>query len=124
MKGSAKESPTMEILGDVATTFERALDLRMEKQRIIASNLANINTPGYKALKMDFEASLTNALNGVENPVVVQASTDPAHSLDGNNVDMETELSDMSRNKLMYQVTTQILAAKLRQTTNVLDQEP
>ncbi len=103
--------------------LQKAMDLRIDNQRVIASNLANVDTPGYKAQHMDFEASMTRALNDIENPALIEESADPALTLDGNNVDMDRELADMSKNKTMYSLTAQILSAKFRQLGTVFDQK-
>lgn len=105
------------------TQLEKSMDLRMDNQRVIASNLANVDTPGYKARQMDFEASMAQALSGVEMPAVINVSTEPGIGLDGNNVDMDAELSALGRNKTMYSLTAQILAAKFRQVSTVFEQK-
>jgi flagellar basal-body rod protein FlgB len=113
----------MDLFAQSLTTLERALDLRMENQRVVAANLANVDTPGYTARKLDFEASMEKALQGAEQPAVVNLSTEPSCSLDGNNVNLEDEMGAMTQNKMMYSVTAQILGAKMRQLTTILDQE-
>lgn len=113
----------MNLFDSSITQLQRAMDLRIDNQRVIASNLANVDTPGYKARHMDFEASMTRALNDIENPTVIEESTEAGLTLDGNNVDMDRELSDMSKNKTMYSLTAQILSAKFRQLGNVFDQK-
>lgn len=114
----------MKIIPDSINTMEKAMDVMSARQRVIASNLANVDTPGYKAQKLDFEASLRNAMNGVEqNAMVVNESESPALTLDGNNVDMEGELGDMSRNKTVYNLTAQLIAAKLRSISQILEKE-
>ena len=113
----------MKIIPDSIDAMEKAMDVMSARQRVIASNLANVDTPGYKAQKLDFEASLRNAMNGAEQAMVVEASDAPALSLDGNNVDMEGELGDMSRNKTMYNLTAQLISAKLRSISQILEKE-
>lgn len=105
------------------TQLEKSMDLRIDNQRVIASNLANVDTPGYKARRLDFEASMTQALADVADPAVINVSNEQGIGLDGNNVDMDAELGEMSRNKTMYTLTAQILAAKFRQVSTVFDQK-
>ena len=113
----------MDLFGPSMTTLEHALDIRAAKQRVVASNLANIDTPGYIAQRIDFDAAMRNAeATGSVNPMVEESSA-PGHSLDGNNVNLEGELSELSRNKLMYNVTAQIMASKLRQVAMIAEQE-
>lgn len=113
----------MDIFGHSMTVLERSMDLHMDNQRIIAANLANQDTPGYTAQKLDFQASMENALRGVEDPEVVVPSATPARSLDGNNVDLEDELSAMTRNKTLYSLSSELMGAKFRQLTTILDAE-
>lgn len=113
----------MDLFGPSMTTLEHSLDVRVAKQRVIASNLANIDTPGYTAQRIHFDAAMRDAeATGSVDPEV-EASTAPARSLDGNNVSLESELSELSRNKLMYNVTAQIMASKLRQVAMIAEQE-
>jgi flagellar basal-body rod protein FlgB len=111
----------MEIFDQSLTILEKSLDVRTAQQRVIAANLANIDTPGFVARKLDFEASLQNALAEEPAPPVIAPSTDPPLSLDGNNVNLEQELGAMGQNRIMYSVTAQILAAKLRQLSSVVE---
>ncbi|MCL5270419.1 MAG: flagellar basal body rod protein FlgB [bacterium] len=113
----------MELFSDSLTILERSLDMRAENQRIIASNLANIDTPGYKARELDFAASLQKAIDQAEDPLVINESEATARGLDGNNVDLETELGKMSGNRVLYSVTAQVMAAKFRQMTTIFDKE-
>src|SRR5262245_36375488 len=111
----------MELIPDSIQTMQKALDIRAANQRVIASNLANIDTPGYVAQRVNFEASMRNALDEIEQPVIVESSTAAPSSLDGNNVALETELGEMSRNKTMYNLIAQMLANKFRQISTIVD---
>ena len=113
----------MRIFDTSMTIMERAMDVRMVNQRVTTSNIANVDTPGFVARKVNFELSMDNALRGKDSPAVVEKSRSPQLSLDGNNVDIDQEMSELSRNKLMYNVTSQILGAKFRQLSTVFDKE-
>lgn len=113
----------MKLFDDNLKIMQTAMDLRMQSQRIISANMANVDTPGYKAQELDFEASIRQAMDGVDAPAKVGPTGDPTLSLDGNNVSMEGELSKMSRNKLLYNVTSQLMAAKFRQINTMIDME-
>jgi len=110
----------MDIFDSSMTILEKSLDVRAAQQRIVAANLANVDTPGYTAQKLDFETSLANALKETPGPLVVQSSTAPSVALDGNNVNLEEELGDMTRNRIMYSVTAQVMAAKMRQLSTAI----
>jgi flagellar basal-body rod protein FlgB len=102
---------------------ERALVLRARRQEIIASNIANADTPNYKAVDIDVQKALKQA-HLVDSSVSL-AITRPTHlrgraatfspaiplkyhvpqqaSIDGNTVDMDVERAKFSGNALMYQ---------------------
>lgn len=67
------------------------LELQEARQRLIASNIANADTPGYKARDINFSASLSKALEtGQVDPQPLYVQNAPV-GLDGNNVDLTTE---------------------------------
>ena len=85
-----------------------ALDGLSLRQRVIADNVANIQTPGYTAKRVSFEDSLTAAVaerSGAA-PATVGRSADPAR-LDGNNVDLDAETLLNIETNLRYQLATQ-----------------
>jgi flagellar basal-body rod protein FlgB len=108
------------------------LNLRLTNQNIISSNIANADTPGYKAKTMEFEGALRDAL-GVGNQLapaetnskhIVHRSTDAVQpeiyddpngieSLDGNTVDRATEMARMAENQILYDASAEILKRKL-----------
>lgn len=115
----------MELFGQSLTILEKSLDVRMTNQRLVSANIANVDTPGYRAERLDFEGTMKNIINAPDDPKaadpLILASTEAGRTLDGNNVDLETELSELSRNKLMYSLTSQLIAAKFRQLATVVD---
>lgn len=98
---------------------QKSLDYLWEKQRIISDNIANIDTPGYKAKQLNFEDVLSKNLNkfkNVENPnasdikdaildtnAKVSVSSEESNRLDGNNVNLDVEQVELSRAQLQYQ---------------------
>jgi flagellar basal-body rod protein FlgB len=111
----------MELFGASLTALERAMDTRMATQRVVAANIANVDTAGYTAQRVDFEATMVAAERGQGSAPVVVASQEPA-TLDGNNVNLESELAELTRNKMMYSISAQIMANKLRQISTVFEQ--
>jgi flagellar basal-body rod protein FlgB len=100
--------------------FEQ-LNFRGERQKVISSNIANINTPNYKTKELSFEnelnsmtnnslqlkqtnlkhISMTNGnLNNI-NPKLVEVQGLQEQN-DGNNVNLDTQMSEMSKNKILY----------------------
>ncbi|HLJ53640.1 MAG TPA: flagellar basal body rod protein FlgB [Chthonomonadaceae bacterium] len=105
--------------GDSFVAQSRALDATSLRQELIANNLANVNTPGYKRQDVTFETRLSRALGqrrsgsgastveGVRPEVVTQTGT--SLRADGNNVDMETENVNAAINSLRYEALTQMV---------------
>ncbi len=102
---------------------QNALNLRARRQEILAGNIANSDTPNYKARDLDFAAALKNAM-GAEGGPLKLARTNGAHldgagsstagghlkyrssvqpSLDGNTVDPDVERAHFTENSLHYQ---------------------
>lgn len=112
----------------------QAMALRSRRAEVLASNLANADTPNYKARDIDFKAVLAQAQAGGSSTVTV-AATQPGHigaatgsiaepemsyrvprqpSIDGNTVDTETEHAEFARNALEYQASLRFLSGRIR----------
>jgi len=82
------------------------------RQRVIANNIANIQTPGYLARKVDFESSLQRAFNDGDSASINGSSPTVRTSLegtrtDGNNVNLDEETLLNVDTNLRYQLATQ-----------------
>lgn len=119
---------------------ETALKLRTFRQELLGSNLANGDTPGYKATDFDFSAALKNALDGkaerlpmmrsntrhldlaVKNPFDLRVKYRPElqPSIDGNTVDTDHEMAQFADNSLRYQATLTFMNSKIRGLMNAL----
>ena len=104
--------------------IQTSLDGLAARQRIIAQNLANSETPGYLAQNVNFEDSLRNAMatgDPADTTISTQNSTDPTLP-NGNNVNVDQETIGLVDTGLRYQLATQsmnnefnILRTSLRQ---------
>ena len=104
-----------------ATLLEKMLDVSSIKHKVIANNIANVNTPGYKKMEVSFADQLEKALNedsmnkfDTLQPKIVISKEDSSETVrnDGNNVDMDKEVSSLVKNTLSYNIYTQLLAKK------------
>lgn len=118
--------------------IHRTLDLRQARQRVIASNIANEETPGYRATDFNFQDSLQAAHRGQGHGLVTLAVTQGKHfgprgegfqrvvgklsdvpagdlPLDANSVNMELEMAKMSDNAMQYNGAAAIMAIRFRQ---------
>lgn len=84
--------------------IERALTAASERQRVTSHNIANAVTPGFKAQRVDFEASLANALESDSFDAVIsrRVSTEDG-GLNGNNVSLEEESAELMRTEILYE---------------------
>lgn len=106
-----------------------ALELRSERMRVIASNIANAATPGYKARDVDFdkglEAKLGNKAGGLpsaaEPDLLYRRSAMP--SLDGNTVELGREQIAFAQNALQYSATLEFVKGKVNTITRALKGE-
>lgn len=98
----------MDPLGDVTTrTVEAALRGVSARRDAIADNIANLNTPGYRARRVEFESRLAEALAAGGDPAAAAPTTrvsSRAPDAQGNSVDLGEEMTEMVKNDLTNDV--------------------
>jgi flagellar basal-body rod protein FlgB len=97
----------MQIETTLSDQVARYLDLAAGEVKLTAQNMANVDTPGYKAVGMDFEAEMRNAMTGVEQGRPARTvSVGPENGLiarpDGNNVSMDRESLNLAEAQLKF----------------------
>lgn len=120
------------LISDYLGVHAQAMPLREQRMKIIASNLSNADTPGYKATDLDFDAALRHAQGGAGNGQLT--ATDAQHyriggdglnpfqvlreglqpSLDGNTVDPDAERAAYGRAALEYRASLSFVESKVR----------
>ncbi len=126
----------MKTLFDRSIQFHQtALNLQAHRQQLIASNIANADTPNYKARDVDFRSALQGALNTARGGGVALATTRPGHidggsaptlesltgyrpelqsAVDGNTVNMDVERAAFAENALHYEASVTFINGMLR----------
>ncbi|MDY7578296.1 flagellar basal body rod protein FlgB [Herbaspirillum sp. RTI4] len=125
---------------------EKALNLRAERQQILASNITNADTPNYKARDIDFSKALQNAMTPPANtlPPVEMTRTSSAHyagkptgdgsidgspllyrpsaqgSIDGNTVDMNVETTQFADNAIRYEAAVTAVSGQIKTLTSAI----
>lgn len=122
----------MSIITDrTSHALESALDLRLERQQLLASNLANIDTPHYKPVDLEFEGALQDAMGHDQDSLGaldrrdrghlgssmdytpaesnVIERVDVANTLDGNGVDADQEMARYADNAIRYNATLEMV---------------
>ncbi|WP_296864981.1 flagellar basal body rod protein FlgB [Thermosyntropha sp.] len=122
----------------VINILNRSLDVAELRQKVIADNIANVDTPGFKRREVIFEQKLRQALEEKNSGSLPLKTTNSRHinvnaavSLknvepeikilngrtfrnDGNNVDIDVETAEMSKNKILYDALAQSMTNELR----------
>jgi flagellar basal-body rod protein FlgB len=131
------------LFGSVYDTLGTALNGLALRQQVISRNLANVDTPGYEAQGVTFETALQNAQSSTASvPAVPLSVTKPAHLVgvvtpprdpvgvelrqggtkraDGNNVDVDVELTQMAETGIRYQALSQLLTKKYQNLRSII----
>lgn len=100
----------------------RALQLRSQRQELLAANIANADTPNFKARDIDFATALQAATSAgtvrerneaLVNPETLYRLPDQA-SGDGNSVDMDLERANFADNAMRYEATLRFINGRVR----------
>jgi flagellar basal-body rod protein FlgB len=96
----------------VFAVLSSALDGLSLRQRVIADNIANVDTPGFRATSVDFESSLRAAVeNGGQGELNAQLlATDTPAGANGNNVDLRKETLAATQTQFQYQLMTRAVS--------------
>jgi flagellar basal-body rod protein FlgB len=129
------------LMGKTVGLLSHALGLRAKNHTMISSNLSNIDTPGYRPKGVNFEEELKKAVG--EGPLPLNRTQEghlpasPASPLSGEEalsleslveappgeLDIDTEMSKMVRNNLLYEATAKMLSKKFEALRMVMDEK-
>jgi flagellar basal-body rod protein FlgB len=98
------------MLDRLAGQLERYMDLLSVRQKLVASNIANADTPGYRTQDIDFQTEFQNALSGA--PHIADAPGLPVKN-DGNNVNLDRESRLLAENALRFNVVSNLLRVQI-----------
>jgi flagellar basal-body rod protein FlgB len=111
----------MPLFDKTIDVLDKSLDLYLLRQQVISDNIANAETPYFKARRVDFESELQRAVEESETGAGRDISSvgpriyeDPYSETgqDLNTVDMDREMAEMSKNDVKYSATTQAITKK------------
>ncbi len=92
------------------------LKVTTDRQQMVASNMANVDTPGYHTKDINFQAAMQQVMSGTDDTQCSRASTEDVEGLperpDGNNVNIDRESMLMSQTQLQYQMGVQLMRAE------------
>lgn len=108
------------MLTPLAHDLGRYMDLLAERQRLVASNLANIDTPGYRTRDIDFQFEFLSLAPGAK-PRVIEP-LDLTVKNDGNNVSLDRETRLLAENALRFNAASQLARAEIRKIRMAIEE--
>lgn len=130
------------IFDNTIQTLQHSIDIRARKHEVILSNIANADTPNYKAFELIMDEELSNSISFDDtnkilktHPMHLPAQSEDKYGLgtvkmeiskevslrgDGNTVNFEKEMAELSENILMYRASTDILSRKFKGLLKVI----
>lgn len=121
-----------DIFGKTLAQLQHVMDYRMTRQGVITSNIANVDTPGYRAKDVRFEDTFEDQLHlattnpGHRQPAAAAAYhsvvDDPFSRLgnDGNTVDIDREMMKLTQNQFLYDASAQTVENKLNALKEII----
>ncbi|MBT0953592.1 flagellar basal body rod protein FlgB [Bacillus velezensis] len=125
----------MDLFSGTIQNLENALGRADIKQKVLTNNIANIDTPNYKAKKVSFrnlldqETSNREAVKtdyrhvdftGSGDDYSIVSSSDTSYQQNGNNVDIDKEMTDLAENQINYQALVERMSGKFNSLKTVL----
>jgi flagellar basal-body rod protein FlgB len=115
----------MEIETRLSDQIARYMDLATSEVKLTAANMANVDTPGYQALGMDFGAEMRDALQGVDqgqgtHPVRVSVVDGLIARPDGNDVSMDRESLNLAEAQLKFKTGVSLLRQEYQRVMDAI----
>ncbi|MEH7382517.1 flagellar basal body rod protein FlgB [Bacillus sp. JJ1533] len=128
----------MKLFSNTINSLEKALDYSSLRQKVISNNIANVDTPNYKAQNVSFKNLLSNEMNNQlkanrtnekhfefnssnrTNGPVITTKNDTAYNHNGNNVDIDKEMALLAENQIYYNAVTERISGKFNTLKTVI----
>jgi len=107
------------MIENIGAGLERYMSLLTSRQKLVAGNIANADTPGYKTKDINFQAALSDAQNS--DPSVVEVSGLKTKN-DGNNVNIDREARLLAENAMRFNIATNLARGELRLVKNAIEE--
>ena len=104
----------------IALNSENYMSLLSARQKLVASNIANADTPGYHTQDINFQAEFENALGG-QAPTVIEPEGLTAKP-DGNNVNIDREARLLAENALRFSIASNFARAELNSVKTAIQE--
>lgn len=123
----------MSFFGGTIQRLEQSLDYASAKNKVISQNIANIDTPGYKAKSVEFKSVLESTLEAKRTspkhipfqneglfPYRIREQQNTSYNHNGNNVDIDKEMTELAKNQIYYQALVDRINGKFNSLETVL----
>lgn len=107
------------MLDAVSQQLERYMDLVAERQKLVAANIANADTPGYRTRDIDFQFEF-ESLDPGEKPSIVEVKNLPVKN-DGNDVSIDRESRLLAENDLRFRLASAFLKGNFAQIKSAIE---
>ena len=134
-----------DLFGGTMRQIEASLSVRAMRQDLIAANVANAETPGYRALDVNFAATMENVVAEMERSdappqpalapagaprapqsfqdlIVVQGDDSTTIGNSQNTVNVDSQLAHLDENRLMFQATAQLASLRFQGLKNIIEE--
>ena len=125
----------MNLFSSTISTLERAINQSNTKQKVISNNIANVDTPNYKAQEVKFGNSLGDEMQKLSakkttskhiefgttsSSYQVVSKNNTSYQHNGNNVDIDKEMTEMAKNQIQYNALVERLSSKFNSLKTVI----
>jgi flagellar basal-body rod protein FlgB len=108
------------MLDGLTARLEKYMDLLSARQKLVASNIANADTPGYRTKDIDFQAEFTSMVSG--QPALVTEPSGLTEKPDGNNVNIDREARMLSENAMRFNLATVLVRGQLKAVRDAIQE--
>jgi flagellar basal-body rod protein FlgB len=110
------------VIDSLTNSLETYMDLVSMRQKLVSSNIANADTPGYKTQDLDFQTSFQSMLTGA---TPQQADVEGLTTKnDGNNVDLDREARLLAENAMRFSVASNLMRSAIQQVKEAIKEGP
>jgi len=110
------------VIDSLTSSLQTYMDVVDMRQKLVSSNIANADTPGYKTQDLDFQASFASMLDG---GTARQSTVNGlATKNDGNNVDLDREARLLAENSMRFNVASTLMKSSIQQVREAIKEGP
>ena len=108
------------IIDPTTTQLVRYMDLLSARQNLVVSNVANVDTPGYKTQDIDFQFEFMSAVDGLAPQTIAAEGLETKP--DGNNVSLDREARLLAENAMRFNVASTLVRGQLKTIQSAIDE--